>query len=62
MIVINLSFLIGGFRDASKVAKVIPLVKKGSLTDISNYRLRPDFSKILEKAIQLNVGNKKLYH
>ena len=44
----------GIFPEKLKIAKVIPIHKKGSLNDISNYRsiaLLPSISKILEKII-----------
>lgn len=55
----NLSFTSGIFPDCMKIAKVIPLFKKGNKSEFSNYRpisLLPQFSKILEKlfAIRLN--------
>ncbi|XDV36142.1 hypothetical protein PO909_005986 [Leuciscus waleckii] len=55
----NLSFTSGMFPDCMKIAKVIPLFKKGNKSEFSNYRpmsLLPQFSKILEKlfAIRLN--------
>lgn len=48
----NLSFSVGKFPDHMKIAKVIPLFKKGNKNHLSNYRpisLLPQFSKILEK-------------
>ena len=48
----NLSLLNGIFPDKMKVAKVIPLHKKGDTSDLGNYRpvsLLNQFSKILEK-------------
>ena len=51
---INASFSLGIFPDDLKIAKVIPLSKKGDTLDINNYRpisLLTCFSKIFEKAI-----------
>lgn len=48
----NTSFQTGIFPENMKVAKVIPLFKSGSKSDISNYRpisLLPQFSNNLEK-------------
>ena len=55
----NASFLQGVFPENNKIAKVIPIHKKGSTKDINNYRpisLLSIFSKIMEKlmAIRLN--------
>lgn len=52
--VINLSFLKGVFPNELKVAQVVPLFKKGSPKQISNYRpisLLPLFSKVFEKLV-----------
>ena len=49
---INQTFGQGEFRDCVKIAKVIPLFKFGSKTDVDNYRsisLLPILSKVLEK-------------
>ena len=49
---INQTFTQGEFPDCLKIAKVIPLVKSGSKTDVDNYRsisLLPVLSKVLEK-------------
>ena len=57
---INASFSLGIFPDDLKVAKVIPLFKKGDTLDISNYRpisLLTCFSKIFEKAIFTRLSN-----
>lgn len=56
----NLSFTSGIFPDCMKIAKVIPLFKKGNKSEFSNYRailLLPQVSKTLEKlfAIRLNT-------
>jgi len=48
----NLSFKNGIFPDKNKIAKVIPVHKKGSTDDVNNYRpisLLSTFSKIMEK-------------
>ena len=50
--IFNLSFTSGIFPDDMKIAKVIPLFKNGSKTDLTNYRpisIISQFSKILEK-------------
>ena len=49
---INASFQNGVFPNVYKLAKVIPIYKKGNISDITNYRpisLLPIFSKVLEK-------------
>ena len=51
---INYSFLCGFFPSKLKLAKVIPVFKKGSRQDKDNYRLisvLSTFSKIFEKAM-----------
>ena len=48
----NLSFAIGIFLDAMKIAKIIPIHKTEAKVEFNNYRpisLLPQFSKILEK-------------
>ncbi|XP_065650438.1 uncharacterized protein LOC136078586 [Hydra vulgaris] len=58
-IIINNSFQNGLFPDAFKVAKVIPIFKKGFTMDMSNYRpisLLSNLRKLFEKAI-----HKRLY-
>ena len=50
----NLSIKLSSFPKYCKVAKVIPIFKKGSKTDTKNYRpisLLPLISKIIEKVI-----------
>jgi hypothetical protein len=57
--VFNLSFTTGTFINEFKVAKVIPIFKKGNTEIMSNYRpisLLPSMSKILEKLM-----HKRLY-
>ena len=52
MNIFNLSLNTGIFPDRMKVAKVIPIFKKGKKSSISNYRpisVLPCFSKILER-------------
>ena len=50
--IFNLSLSTGTFPDKLKLAKVIPLFKKGNANTLSNYRpvsILPCFSKILER-------------
>jgi Reverse transcriptase (RNA-dependent DNA polymerase) len=52
---INQSFAEGKFPNALKIAKVIPLYKKGNVNDIGNYRpvsILPAISKVFEKAFE----------
>ena len=52
--IFNLSMSEGVFPEKMKLAKVIPIFKKGSKLDVSNYRpisLLPVFSKILERLV-----------
>ncbi|KAG8286904.1 hypothetical protein J6590_108626 [Homalodisca vitripennis] len=51
---INSSLITGIFPDKLKVSKVIPVFKKGSATDIQNYRpisILPSISKIFERTM-----------
>ena len=51
---INLAFTQGVFPNKLKIAKVIPIYKKGDKRDVRNYRqvsVLPAFSKIYEKAL-----------
>ena len=44
----------GIFPDSLKIAKIIPLYKKGNINSITNYRpisLLPTFSKVFERVI-----------
>ena len=57
-ILINKSFAIGIFPDKLKIAKFIPIFKKGVMTKTSNYRpisLLSTFSKIFEKLMQTRL-------
>src|SRR6218665_1761382 len=50
--IINCSFSAGEFPQALKIAKVIPIYKKGERDDLTNYRpisILPYFSKYFEK-------------
>ena len=52
--IFNLSFLNGEVPNVMKIAKVIPLFKKGDNQDVNNYRpisLLSSLSKVLEKLI-----------
>ena len=52
--IFNLSLRSGIFLNEFKLAKVIPIFKKGARHDVNNYRpisLLPVFSKILEKLV-----------
>ena len=58
--VINSSFEEGIFPEQLKMAKVIPIYKGGSKTEVSNYRpisLLSAFSKIFEKLVHTRVYN-----
>ena len=55
---INLSFNEGVFPELLKVAKIIPIYKKGDTLDCSNYRtisLLSNFSKIYEKCMHNRI-------
>ena len=57
---INASFSLGIFPDDLKIAKVMPLFKKGDILDVNNYHpisLLTCFSKIFEKAIFTRLSN-----
>lgn len=57
---INSSFETGVFPHQLKIAKVVPIHKGGSKTDVSNYRpisLLSSFSKIFEKIMHKRVSN-----
>ena len=56
--IINLSIKLSTFPDKCKIAKLIPLFKKGSKTYPKNYRLislLPLLSKLIEKAIHIQT-------
>ena len=56
--IVNLSIKLSTFPDKCKIAKLIPLFKKGSKTDPKNYRpisLLPLLSKLIEKAIHIQT-------
>ena len=56
--IINLSIKLSTLPDKCKIAKLIPLFKKGSKTDPKNYRpisLLPLLSKLIEKAIHIQT-------
>ena len=55
---VNLSIKQSLFPDQCKIAKLKPLFKKGSKSDLKNYRpisLLPVVSKIIEKTIQIQT-------
>ena len=65
----NVSIAEGQFPDSWKIARVIPLFKKGSDADVNNYRpisILPVVSKIIEKHIALSfhafLNNNNLLH
>ena len=52
--IFNLSLMLGIFPNKLKIAKVIPIFKKGTKNDMNNYRpisVLPAFSKVLEKIV-----------
>ena len=54
----NLSLSCGEYISAFKIAKVVPVFKKGNPTEVSNYRpisLLPVMSKVLEKIMHRRV-------
>ena len=56
----NLSFNTGIFPDQLKITKVIPIFKKGTKTDVGNYRpisLTNPISKIIEKLLYARVSS-----
>ena len=56
--IINLSIKLSTFPDKCKIAKLIPLFKKGSKTDPKNYRpisLLPLLSKLIEITIHIQT-------
>ena len=55
---VNYSFTSGGFPSQLKTAKVIPIFKKGKMTEMTNYRpvsVLPVFSKIFELAMKCRL-------
>lgn len=57
---INLAFTQGVFPDNLKIAKVIPVYKKGDKKDVNNYRqvsVLPAFSKVYEKAVSCRLAS-----
>ena len=61
--IINMSFIEGVFPSELKLAKVIPILKSGDSTKMSNYRpisILSFFSKIFEK-LMYNILNNVLY-
>ena len=55
----NISFRTGVFPSRMKIAKVIPMFKSGTKTEVTNYRpisLLPQFSKILEKLFLTRIN------
>lgn len=58
--IINLSFSSGVFPNSLKIARTIPIFKKGNREEISNYRpisILPFLSKIFEKCVHSRILN-----
>ena len=58
--IFNLSLATGKVPSKLKIAKVIPLFKKGDCQSVANYRpisILPCFSKILEKCVHKRIDN-----
>ena len=56
----NISFRTGVFPSRMKIAKVIPMFKSGTKTEVTNYRpisLLPQFSKILGKLFLTRINS-----
>jgi len=65
---VNSSFVSGVFPQQLKIAKIVPLYKKGEVTEIANYRpvsLLPTISKVFEEAMLARLvdflGENKLF-
>ena len=59
-IIINKCILAGVFPDKMKIAKIVPVFKKGDRGDVTNYRpisILPAFSKIFESIITSRLVN-----
>ena len=57
--IFNLSLQLGKFPEKFKIAKIIPIHKKGDPKDVNNYRpisLLSSFSKILEKIVHCRLS------
>ena len=67
-LIINQSLLSGNFPDLLKVAKVVPLFKKGDSLIVDNYRpmsLLPSISKVFKKVVYIQLSEylkKKLFY
>ena len=64
-LLINQCLYTGIFPDNMKLAKVIPIHKKGDISDMTNYRpisLLPSISKIIEKVAYNQLSNYFLEH